>query len=292
MEVLSTDRVFQKVAGLLGFPVQSTISRFLAGLKVAVVPKIGVCNFDLLMKFKSGFKGFKEITLDMDSHVIPVFGNQQRVGLGYNPKKSRYSYHPFLCFIGETRDYIGGFLRNGKHHTSHNAIPLINSIVKKLPSHIKEIKVRADSVFFSLNMLKFLIKKPIEFYVVLSMQPWVQKKIKYIKGWRSIGKGVEVSQCDYVLTESITITMVFIRQRVRNGEYPKKQLKLLHTEDVIYDYQVIVTNSDIPPKDVWKFYNQKACCENFILLKKAYTALVLIGLYPTTMEETMPTLNF
>jgi len=58
--------------------------------------------------------------------------------------------------------------------------------------------------------------------------------------------------------------MVVIRQRVRKGESPKKQLKLLHIEDLIYDYQVIVTNSNIAPEEVWRFYNKRACCENFI----------------------------
>jgi hypothetical protein len=265
MEVLSTDSVFQKAAGLFDFPVQSTISRFLSGLKVKVAHRLALLNFDLLMEFRGGFKGFKEITLDLDSHVTSVYGSQQRTGIGYNPKKKgRKSYHPLFCFIGETRDYIAGLLRSGKHHTSYNAIPFLKGVIKKLPSHIEKIKLRADSGFFSIDMLKFLIRRSIEFYVVVPMQPWVQKKIKYITGWRGMGKGIEVSKCDYVLTKDIAITMVFIRQGVRNGESPKKQLKLLHTEDVIYDYQVIVTNSDIPPEEVWRFYNQRACCENFI----------------------------
>jgi len=29
-------------------------------------------------------------------------------------------------------------------------------------------------------------------------------------------------------------------------------------------YQVILTNSDKAPERVWRFYNQRACCENFI----------------------------
>ncbi|MFQ5868070.1 MAG: IS1380 family transposase [bacterium] len=265
MEVFSTDKVFQKVAGLLDFPVQSTISRFLKSLKIAVARQIALFNFDFLMKFRDGFKRFKVITLDMDSHVTSVYGNQQRTGVGYNPKKKgRRSYHPLLCFIGETRDYIGGLLRNGRHHTSYNAIPFLKGIIKKLPSHIEKIRLRADSGFFSLEMLKFLIKKSIEFYVVVPMQPWVQNKIKYIRNWRSIGRGVEVSECEFVLTKYISIRMVVIRQRVRKGESPKKQLKLLHIEEVIYDYQVIVTNSARLPEEVFRFYNKRACCENFI----------------------------
>ncbi|MBI3260460.1 MAG: IS1380 family transposase [Ignavibacteriae bacterium] len=265
MEVFTTDGVFQKIAGLIGFPVQSTISRFLSSLKVSVARELAALNFNFLMKFRGGFKAFKSITLDMDSHVIPVFGNQQRVGLGYNPKKKgRKSYHPLLCFIGETRDYIGGFLRSGKRHTSHNAIPFIKSIIKKLPSHIKEIRVRADSGFFSLDMLKFLINSAIEFYIIVPIQTWVQNKIMGIRNWRGIGYGVEVGEFEFILNRVITIRMAVIRQKVKVGESPKKQLKLLHVEGVLYDYQVIATNSNLSPEDVWRFYNKRACCENFI----------------------------
>ena len=77
MEVLSTDKVFQKVAVLIDFPVQSTISRFLGRLKVAVARRVALLNFDLLMRFREGFKEFREITLDLDSHVTSVYGSQQ-----------------------------------------------------------------------------------------------------------------------------------------------------------------------------------------------------------------------
>ncbi len=123
MEFFVADRVFQRVAGLICFPVQSTIIRFLRCLKVSVAREIASFNFDLLMKFRGGFKKLKSLTLDLDSHVAPVYGHQQRAGLGYNPrKKGRKSYHPLLCFIGETRDYIGGLFRSGKHHSSYNAV--------------------------------------------------------------------------------------------------------------------------------------------------------------------------
>lgn len=265
MEVFTADSVFQKIAGLIGFPVQTTISRFLSSLKVSVAREFAILNFNFLMKFRGGFKAFKSITLDMDSHVIPVFGNQQMAGLGYNPKKKgRKSYHPILCFIGETRDYIGGLLRSGKHHTSHKAIPFLKSIIKKLPSHIKEIKVRADSGFFSLDILKFLINSAIEFYIVVPIQPWVQNKIMGIRNWRGIGYGVEAQEFEFILNRVITIRMVVIRQKVKVGESPNKQLKLLHVEGILYDYQVIATNSNLSPEEVWRFYNKRANVENFI----------------------------
>ena len=265
MQTLKSDRVFQKLVGLFDFPVQSTISRFLCGLKVSVARQIGAINFDLIMKFRKGLKGFKIITLDLDSHVTTVYGNQQRTGRGYNPKKKgRKSYHPLMCFIGETRDYLGGLLRSGKHHTSYHAVGFLKKMMKKLPDHIERIRLRADSGFFNGELIKYLLKNHIEFYIVVPMQPWVQKKIKHLREWKSIGYGIDTGECAYIFEKDAGLRMVVVRQKIKAGRSPKKQLKLLHTEDVTYDYQVILTNSVEEGEDVWRCYNKRACCENFI----------------------------
>ena len=265
MGVFSSDKVFQQAAGFIGFPVQSTISRFLSALRVKAAHRIAEINFSFLMKFRKNFKGLKSITLDLDSHVTSVYGKQQRAGLGYNPKKKgRKSYHPLLCFIGETRDYIGGVFRSGERHTSFGAIRFLKSILKKLPSHIEKIRFRADSGFFNLDMLKFLDKNHMEFYVVLPLQPWVQKKILFMGAWQKIGSRTDVSECEFVVAKDLIFRMVVVRKKIGQKESPKKQLKLLHAKEIVYDYQVIVTNSTLDSEAVWQFYNQRACCENFI----------------------------
>lgn len=265
MKVLWKDRVFQKGARLKGFPVQSTLSRFFGALRVSVAFKIARINFKGLMAFRKGFREFLQMTLDLDSHVTSVYGKQQRAGLGHNPKKKgRKSYNPLFCFIGETRDYLGGLFRSGKHHTSYHAIAFLKAMLKKLPSHLEKIRLRADSGFFSVEMLKFLISRSIEFYIVVPLQPWVQKMIRSVRNWRSIGRGVEVGEWEYPLMKGVVLRMVVVRKRVKVGASPRKQLKLLNLEDVRYDYQVIVTSSQEVPEEVWRFYNQRACCENFI----------------------------
>jgi len=225
---------------------------------------------------------------DRDSHVIPVYGNQQRALMGYNPnppdcprragKKGRKSYHPcltdrqaLLCFVGETRDYIGGVLRSGKHHSSYKCVEFVRGLVKRLPSHIKKIRLRADSGFFNTELIKYLVKEDIEFAIVVPMQPWVQRKIRHMSAWHSIGWGIGVSECSYIINRTTTLRMpvcppgrVVVRQKVKANAGPRKQLKLLNTGEVKYDYQVIVTNSGKAPEQVWRFYNQRACCENFI----------------------------
>ena len=67
--------------------------------------------------------------------------------------------------------------------------------------------------------------------------------------------------------------LVVIREVVRKGEKPRKELKLLSVQEDLYNYQVIAANSKAPGEKVWRVYNKRACClpvrgtqtgENFI----------------------------
>ena len=121
-------------------------------------------NFRLLNKIRRGFRDMKAITLDLDSHVIPVFGRQHRAKRGYNPKKrGRSSYHPLMCFIGETGDYIGGVFRPGNRTSGYKAQDFLQSIMKKLPEN-RVKRLRADSGFFKIEFLRWLMMRKIEFY--------------------------------------------------------------------------------------------------------------------------------
>jgi len=225
------------------------------------------------MKFRKRFKGLEAITLDLpawradrDSNVIPVYGNQQRVALGYNPKKKgRKSYHPLLCFVGETRDYLGGILRSGEYHSSYKAIGFFKGLVKKLPSQIKHIRLRADNGFFNIELIKYLVKEDID-AIVVPMQPWVQRKMWHMTGW-SLG----VVECDYIVNCSTTLRMpvcppgrVVVRQKVRANAGPRKttetsqhgggQIRLPGDGDKQQEI----------PEEAWRFCNQRACCENII----------------------------
>jgi len=87
MMELAADKVFQKIVRLGCFPSQSTISRFLAKITVHKADHVAGINRMLLDRVREGLRDMMEITLDIDSHVVPVFGNQHRANLGYNPKK-------------------------------------------------------------------------------------------------------------------------------------------------------------------------------------------------------------
>jgi hypothetical protein len=183
MKELAVDTVFQRLAGLRAFPVQSTISRFLTRVSRGLTAQLHGVDLDLLLSVRQGFRAFTRLTLDLDSHVSVVYGDQQRAKRGYNPKKpGRGSYHPLVGFIGETRDYLGGVYRPGDRHTSYKALECLKKMLALVPDELrgKLTRLRADSGFFSYPLMKWLIKKGIEYFIVLPMQPWVQKEIQRV----------------------------------------------------------------------------------------------------------------
>lgn len=54
---------------------------------------------------------------------------------------------------------------------------------------------------------------------------------------------METGQCGYVFEKDANFRMVVIRERFKKNSSTHKQLKMLKTEDITYDYQVILTNS-------------------------------------------------
>ena len=61
--MLRLDKVFQKIAGLDNYPVQSTISRFLKSFRVETAKGIAHVNYEILRKTRRDFKGWTKITV-------------------------------------------------------------------------------------------------------------------------------------------------------------------------------------------------------------------------------------
>jgi len=265
-EVLQKDKVFQTVTGE-DYPDQTTFSRFLKSCTVkggAAIQDIGTRK---LFRVRNDFRDFLKLTLDLDSHVKTVYGAQQRAKVGYNPKKpGRKSYHPLLCFIGETRDFLRGKFRAGDRYTSTGAVDLLKECLTLIPRHIIQLCLRADSGFFSYDFLRFLESRHIKYAVVAKLYSTIQGKLGGLH-YRHIGGNVAVSELEHCLTKGnkvLRVRMIVIREEVKeDGQATKKQPRLLELKG--YSYQVIATNiREEKPEEVWRFYNGRANVENMI----------------------------
>jgi hypothetical protein len=267
--MLQADKVFQRIVGLKDYPHQTSLSRFLWIFTVPLARKIGEVNIHLLTSVRESFRGMSKITLDIDSHVRTVYGNQQRAKRGYNPKKpGRKSYHPLLCFIGETRDFLWGRFRSGNCHTSKGVIKFLRECLGFIPLGIKTIFIRADSGFYSTDFLAGMEKKRsrnIRYAVAVKLYPWIQKHLVGIV-YHEIGNGYETGEFRYkspLKKDDKERRMIVIREKIRKGKKKKKELSLFELTG--YNYQVIVTNIESwVPEEVWHFYNGRANVENMI----------------------------
>jgi hypothetical protein len=261
--LLRQDKVFHKLIGGNDFPHPSTFSRFLAKFTVPKAKGIGKASVALLMRARKNLNNYQRITLDIDSHVKTVYGNQQRAKKGYNPKKpGRKSFHPLLCFIGETRDFLWGRFRSGDRYSGHGAKSFLRECLRLLPNRIKRIQLRGDSGFFAGDFLEELERRGINYAIAAKLYQSIQYRLGGLD-YRDIGGGVCAAEFCYQGTWKRKRRMVVIREEVQEGKPSKKQPKLIELKG--YSFQVIVTNIEgLAPEEVWRFYNGRANVENMI----------------------------
>jgi hypothetical protein len=266
MEILQKDEIVQTIIDHEGYPDQTTFSRFLGSFYVKGAQEIEDIDIQTLLQVRQNFSDYWKLTLDIDSHVKTVYGNQQRANVGYNPKKpGRKSYHPLFCFIGETRDILMGKFRAGNKYTSAGVIPFLKECLGVIPAHILQVYVRGDSGFYSFDNLYFLEKETIKYAIVAKLYKTIQNKLGGLN-YRKIGGGVEVSEykeCQRQGKKELSCRMVVIREEIKEDQKAKKEPKLFELKG--YSYQVIVTNiRRDSPENVWRFYNGRANIENMI----------------------------
>lgn len=85
------------------------------------------------------------LIFDVDSTVLVVSGNQEQARVGDNPlKRGRPSYHPVLCFEGQSKDFWHGELRPGDAHTASGPRALLAACFAKIPAGVRLVILRAD----------------------------------------------------------------------------------------------------------------------------------------------------
>jgi len=90
--------------------------------------------------------GLRAVTLDTDTSVHPLFGQQIGGGKGYNPKhKGQKRYQPILTFLAKTRAYLSGKLHHGDRPTGAEIARHLKRGFAALPAAGEQILARADS---------------------------------------------------------------------------------------------------------------------------------------------------
>jgi len=101
--------------------------------------------------------GLGSITLDADSTVKSVCGNQEGAEKGFNTtKKGAKSYHPLLVFVSEMKLLYHTWFRSGSAYTSNGVVKFLKEVQSSLPRNVRKVFFRANSGFFSGELFDLL----------------------------------------------------------------------------------------------------------------------------------------
>src|SRR5476651_1195572 len=150
LRFIARDPILTGILKVTKLPVQSTFWRFVNALHRNVARQLLTIMRTMRERvWEAANVKLEVVTLDTDTTVHTLYGQQMGGRKGYNPKnKGKKSYQPILTFIAETREYVWGELRNGDRPDGKQIGQHIRNVCAALPAGVNRIYGRADSGFY------------------------------------------------------------------------------------------------------------------------------------------------
>ena len=202
-------------------------------------------------------------SLDLDSTVFQRSGNQEGAKRGYNPSRpGRNSHHPLLAFLAEAPLVLHAWLRCGNTGSARGAAAFLTEALALMPAHWKLRTVRADSGFFENALLTFLEARGIPYIIVARLTQTVKRKAAGLATWTPIDENYAWARFTLQLQGwSAPREFFAIRERIRENKSAVGR-RLIDVDG--YTFRVFVTNRQGDGAELWRDYNQRACCEQHI----------------------------
>ena len=269
LRYLQREPMLTGILGVLRLPPQSTFWRFLQSLHLSVAGQLIAVQTRMRQRvWAAANVQLTEATLDTDTTVHTVYGEQMGARKGYNPKnKGKKSYQPILTFLGETKEYVAGELHNGNKPDGAQIARHLKSAVAALPATVKTVRARADSGFYCWEAVEAYEKLGCEFILVARKTARLVERLKTAE-WTPSPRTEAGGQCEFFYQpDGWGKAYRFLAVRYEKepetptAEQPE-QYQLFETAD--YTYRVFVTNMDAPLDALVWFYGQRGGAENLI----------------------------
>lgn len=201
------------------------------------------------------------ITIDCDSTVETVYGKQQGAAKGYNPdKKGAYSYHPLLAFVSELKIVVNNRFRTGSAHTSNGIISFIKQTAKILPQEVSEIFFRADSGFFSGELIDLLEELKWKYLIKVKLKNLNELLLE--QQWKEISSGISVCEFEYQ-AKGWKKKRILRAIRTLDG-YTEAEYFGQIQQVKIYEYACYCSSLELNAEQLHEKYNERSTSENWI----------------------------
>jgi Transposase DDE domain group 1 len=258
--LLRADRAQERLRGH-SVPDPTTLGRFLSSFNLGHLRQFERALDELFARVHP-LLDRDTVTLDLDATLVehhgPV-GSRQGTRGTYTGK---IAWHPLLCFVDETGEWLHGKLRNGHAAASTGATRFVRQCLRRLPDSAR-VFLRADEGFWGQDFFAELERLGITYAVGAPQIGSVKARISEIPAaeWRpsSYRSGSEVASFHWrPKTWKRARRFVVRRDPINVGE----QLRLDGSD---YHYYVLVSNDhDRDPDELERWHRAKANVENRI----------------------------
>lgn len=218
--------------------------------------------------------------LDCDTTIKLLYGHQDGAEISYNPTKpGRPSHAIHTYWIANMRLVLDAEVLGGKAHAAKHSLPRLIVILKALPPEQRPRLVRGDNAFGNEPVMTELEAIGQPYLFKLRQSPGVKRLIEQHwsrADWKDIGEGYHAVEAELALSGwSRARRVVVIRRAVKDtlvaetkktGKREKRQQSLHfadpHQPVKLWEYAVLVTNSDYDRDAIGQLYRDRADCEN------------------------------
>ena len=242
-------------------PDPTTLGRFLASFNLGHVGQLNRA-LDRLFARVGLLLEREQATLDLDSTLVEHHGPAGSRQGTRGTYAGKVAWHPLVCFLAETGEWLHAKLRNGHAAPSTGARRFLGECLRRLPAGAR-LFLRADEGFFGQAFLAELERKEITYTVGAPLIASVRTRIGEIPEgeWQRSGyrEGSQVASFRWQpKTWTVARRFVVRRDPLERGE----QLTL---EDAEWHYWALVTNDGGRSADeLESWHRAKANVENRI----------------------------
>ena len=254
---LRSNGTFQYLTGLPSFPDPQTLRRFLLHAPDSFWEQMHRVNDRLLQNFIHLPDHRSRLIFDLDSSVVTVFGRQENAAVGYNPRyRGKRSYNPLLCIESNSSYLWDTELRAGNAGTWEGSPELLNTCFVNVPPDIREVRVRADAGFGFNPVMESLEARPAQYAVVARLTQAFRRLLPGLP-YESVNQRWEMAEFEHRPHGWPQARRFLVARRFVPEDEPQTTLFTLGR----YLYRAWVTNMDLTPAGIWRFYDGRAGME-------------------------------
>ncbi len=206
---------------------------------------------------------YRHITVDIDTTVETVYGNQQGGRKGHNTKhRGKKGYRPILCFIPQTREYLWGSLRKGETVSGAETAKVIRAFRRHIPSCVKTVLIRGDAEFMSWSSVEAALQEGYDFiFANKQCEPIFTQSAWYRIRRRT--EDAEFNSCMYQPT-GWEQPLRFVAMRIPKAPTARKPVQCELFEENQYLYRIFCTTLGGKAHEVIATYDKRADVENLV----------------------------